>query len=152
VTGARINLADEAALRAWAGRLAAALPPSALVALHGPLGAGKSTLVRGVLQALGYTGAVPSPTYTLIETYELPECRLHHLDLDRLGDPEELEFIGIRDLFADPALCFVEWPERGAGVLPGADLALTLELAGAGRQLTLSPSGAAGEAVASTVI
>ncbi|PKM11320.1 MAG: tRNA (adenosine(37)-N6)-threonylcarbamoyltransferase complex ATPase subunit type 1 TsaE [Gammaproteobacteria bacterium HGW-Gammaproteobacteria-3] len=112
------------------------LPPKCLVFLHGPLGVGKTTLVRGLLRAAGYTGAVKSPTYTLVEEYRLGERCLFHFDLYRLSDPEELEWMGIRDYLAQDGLCLIEWPEMGAGFLPEADLALFLSVHGKGRALT----------------
>ena len=115
--------------------------------LHGDLGAGKTTLVRGLLRGLGHSGAVKSPTYTLVEPYELAGRAVYHLDLYRLGDPEELEWIGIREIFAPGNLCLVEWPERGRGVLPEADLLLELEYAGAGRRIRAEGRTARGREV-----
>ncbi|ESQ13687.1 MAG TPA: tRNA (adenosine(37)-N6)-threonylcarbamoyltransferase complex ATPase subunit type 1 TsaE [Chromatiaceae bacterium] len=108
---------------------------SGLVFLRGDLGVGKTTLVRGLLRGLGYPGAVRSPSYTLIEPYEIGGQQIYHLDLYRLGDAEELEYLGLRDLLDGEALLLVEWPERGAGVLPCPDLIIDLEHAPPGRQL-----------------
>lgn len=106
------------------------------VHLSGNLGVGKTTLVRAWLQGLGHKGAVRSPTYTLIEPYQLADGPAFHLDLYRLGDPEELEFLGLRDLLAEPALVLVEWPERGHGVLPAAELSIVIDAHGDSRTLT----------------
>ncbi len=110
-----------------------------VVFLRGDLGAGKTTLVRGLLRGLGHEGPVRSPTYTLIEPYEVAGQRLYHLDLYRLGDPEELEFLGLRDLLDGEALLLVEWPERGAGVLPEPELIIDIAHAPPGRRIRFLP-------------
>ncbi|HET6725244.1 MAG TPA: tRNA (adenosine(37)-N6)-threonylcarbamoyltransferase complex ATPase subunit type 1 TsaE [Gammaproteobacteria bacterium] len=145
----KLYIPDESAMITLGCRLAAVLPDSGLVVtLHGDLGAGKTTLVRAILRTLGVTGHVRSPTYTLVEPYDIGGRRAWHLDLYRLSDPEELEFLGIRDL--DPAndLIFIEWPERGRGLLPPIDLAIDIAVAEpGGRKVTLSPQTKRAEAM-----
>jgi tRNA threonylcarbamoyladenosine biosynthesis protein TsaE len=143
----RVRLDDEDRQVAFGECLARALGGHGRVHLEGELGAGKTTLARGILRAHGYRGAVKSPTYTLVEPYELDGQRIYHFDLYRLGDPEELEFIGGRDLLADDALCLVEWPSRGAGWLPTPDLVVTLSLCEPGREACLAAHSPHGHAV-----
>jgi len=152
-----LQLADEEATVAAGeavGRacLACGMGSGLALFLHGQLGAGKTTFCRGVLRAFGHRGAVKSPTYTLVEPYDFPLAaggaqRVFHFDLYRLGDAEELEFMGVRDYFAANSLSLVEWPERGAGVLPEADLELELTVPESGRQLQLIARSQAGEVV-----
>lgn len=127
-------LANEAATLALGAQLRA-LPRPQVVYLYGDLGAGKTTLVRGALRALGYGGAVRSPTYTLLERYELGDLVIVHFDLYRLADPEELHALGLRELLEEAAMLFFEWPERGEGLLPPATLTLRFELEGEGRRV-----------------
>lgn len=129
----QLQAADAAAMDSLGANLGRALNEGAVVYLRGQLGAGKTTLVRGVLHGLGFAGQVRSPTYTLVEGYEIGEHRLYHLDLYRIRGAEELEYLGARDL-DDPALwVFAEWPEHGERRLPAPDLVLDFELRDLGR-------------------
>ncbi len=137
-------LADEAATVAVGTKLAHASEGHGVIALRGNLGSGKTTLCRGLIRALGHTGAVKSPTYTLVEPYELGATRVLHYDLYRLSDPEEVEFLGMRDFLDGRTLTLIEWPEKAAGFLPPADLDLSLEVLPSGRFLrwqALTPHG-----------
>lgn len=126
------------------GRVMSRQNQAVTVFLNGPLGAGKTTLARGMLRAFGYFGAVKSPTYTLVEAYDFDGRNVYHFDLYRLHDPEELEYMGIRDYFLPGNICLVEWPERGDGILPEPDWTMAVSVDGAGRRITLvgqSPLG-----------
>jgi tRNA threonylcarbamoyladenosine biosynthesis protein TsaE len=109
------------------------LPPKCLVFLQGELGAGKTTLVRGYLRAAGYSGTVKSPTYNLVEEYQLADRKVYHFDLYRLNDQEELEWLGINDYLSQESACFIEWPDKGKGYLPAPDTVITLTVEGTGR-------------------
>ena len=137
-------LGDESAMLAFAGRCAALFSAGGVVFLEGDLGAGKTTFARGVLRALGFAGAVKSPTYTLVEPYQVAGIAVYHCDLYRLAAPDELEFLGLRELFAPASLWLIEWPERGIGWLPEPDLSIRIAHAGDGRSVLLraaSPRG-----------
>ncbi len=124
--------------------LAGLIAPPLIIYLEGELGAGKTTLARGVLRGLGHHGRVKSPTYTLIEPYELPAINCYHFDLYRLADPGELMFLGIEDLLQPDALLLVEWPERGRGVLPEPDLSINITHQDRRRKLVFQASSEKG--------
>ncbi|MDD7805195.1 MAG: tRNA (adenosine(37)-N6)-threonylcarbamoyltransferase complex ATPase subunit type 1 TsaE [Endozoicomonas sp. (ex Botrylloides leachii)] len=123
-----------------------------IIFLHGDLGAGKTTFCRGVLTELGHKGTVKSPTYTLVEPYEVNDQKIYHFDLYRLADPEELEFIGGRDYFEEKSLCLVEWPTKGEGALPVADAELLFEYHSSGRKVTFTIGSKYGEKIVDTMI
>lgn len=143
------ELPNEAATLAFGGALAHAIQPGLTIFLHGDLGAGKTTLVRGLLQGLGYIGKVKSPTYTLVEPYEMLAARgaplnIYHFDLYRFNDEEEWEAAGFRDFFNAGSVCLIEWPEKAAQLLPTADLEIYLEILQDGRHIKLAANTAAG--------
>jgi tRNA threonylcarbamoyladenosine biosynthesis protein TsaE len=135
---------SEKSQEAIGARLSEAATDECIIYLRGDLGAGKTTLVRGFLRGLGYRGAVKSPTYTLLEPYSISGRQVYHLDLYRLGHPEELEYLGIRDLLGQDAVLLVEWPERGTGALPPADLVVDIQYAPTGRRLEMESNTDAG--------
>lgn len=146
----QIHLSEEAhtlRLGAELARICAEIARSRgfVIYLRGDLGAGKTTLTRGLLQAAGATGAIKSPTYTLVEPYELTALTAYHFDLYRLHDPEELEFMGVRDYFGPARLCIVEWPERGGEFLPKPDLTLSIFTLDHGRRAELAAHGDCGK-------
>lgn len=116
-----------------------------IIYLSGSLGTGKTTLCRGILRQMRHTGSVKSPTFTLVEPYEIGDYRIYHFDLYRLGDPAELEYVGIDDYFSQPCLCLVEWPEKGNGYLPKSDLLIKLEVYKRGRIMRLCAGSTLGE-------
>jgi len=140
--GGPLALPDEAATLALGRQLAEHLMKAydgrALVMLHGVLGAGKTTLVRGMLHALGHSGVVKSPTYTLLEEYSLNAVEVYHFDLYRVQDPQELEFVGIDEILEGDGLKLFEWPERAQDWLPPAQVVVRLAVSGAAREVTIT--------------
>lgn len=139
-----VALADPAATEALGAALARGALAGRVLYLHGDLGAGKTTLVRGLLRALGYEGRVKSPSYSLVELYEFSRLNLYHFDFYRFANPNEWLNSGFREYFNSSAVCVVEWPERAEGLLPTPDLDLRLDYADPGRRATLAARTAAG--------
>ena len=131
----------------FAKTIANAVSAPCSIALQGDLGAGKTTFARGFLRALGHTGTVKSPTYTILEPYQLGDITVNHFDLYRLADPEELELIGAHEMFAENAINLIEWPEQGEGWLPKMDLWLKIAYLEQGRTVKLSASTHQGESI-----
>jgi tRNA threonylcarbamoyladenosine biosynthesis protein TsaE len=148
VTTLQVKTASEAETEALGRRLAPLLAEVCLVYVRGPLGAGKTTLVRGLLRGLGYEGPVKSPTFSLLEPYEIGEVRLCHFDLYRITDPQELEYLALRDYIGSEYLCVIEWPERAGPLLPPPDLDVMIRPSNnEGRELRMQASTPAGAAV-----
>ena len=138
-------LPDENATLALGAAIARGIEPGMVVFLHGDLGAGKTTLVRGVLRGLGFEGRVKSPTYALVEVYEVSRLDFHHFDFYRFQDPREWNEAGFRDTFDGLRVSFVEWPEKAHGLLPTADVEITLAIQDVGRVATLKANTPKGE-------
>ncbi|RIZ68376.1 MAG: tRNA (adenosine(37)-N6)-threonylcarbamoyltransferase complex ATPase subunit type 1 TsaE [Methylococcales bacterium] len=133
-----IYLNDTEATEQFGASLYKILPAKCVVFLQGDLGAGKTTLVRGFLRASGYNGTVKSPTYNIVEEYAIAQQAVFHFDLYRLSSPEELEWIGINDYFAQQSICFIEWPDLGLGFLPEPDIIIALSQQEQGRMLVMT--------------
>jgi tRNA threonylcarbamoyladenosine biosynthesis protein TsaE len=144
-------LADEEATTLFGATLARLCKGHGVIALRGNLGSGKTTLCRGLIRALGHTGAVKSPTFTLVEPYDLPGCRVQHYDLYRLADPEEVEYLGMRDFIDSSTLTLIEWPERAAGLLPPIDLDIALQVLANGRLANWQGHSAYGQELATAL-
>jgi len=132
-------------------KLALACAGRGRIYLEGDLGTGKTTLVRGLIRAMGHDGAVKSPTFTLIEPYQIGQSNVYHFDLYRLSDPEELEYMGLREYFAPDSLCLVEWPQKGQQMLPEADLLLKLTHDGSARKVSLEAQSEFGKSIIKTL-
>ena len=138
---------DDKAMREFGAKLLSACRSGGIIALHGDLGTGKTTLVRGALESVGVSGGVRSPTYTLVEYYPFENLSIAHFDLYRLADPEELEYLGFRDYLNPDTLCFIEWPERARGVLGDVGLSIFLEYHAHGRRLEMQSHGEWGDSI-----
>ena len=136
----KLLIRDEYEMMSFGGKVAKKFPKGGMVYLNGDLGAGKTTLVRGLLRSLGYDGTVKSPTYTLVEPYQINDRMIYHFDLYRLADPEELEYIGGRDYWNSDALCLVEWPEKAQGFLPDPDLIIDILYKDTSREIIINSS------------
>lgn len=149
----QLSIADEQAMQQFGKALLQAIfniqakQNGIILYLNGDLGAGKTTLSRAVIQSLGYQGKVKSPTYTLVEEYHLNDKHIYHFDLYRLADPEELEFMGIRDYFNSQSICLIEWAEKGKGFLPNADLQINIDFAEQGRDIQINANNLQGEQI-----
>jgi tRNA threonylcarbamoyladenosine biosynthesis protein TsaE len=140
-------LADEEQMSAAGAALGMSMTQGGVIFLQGTLGMGKTTLSRGLIRGMGHVGAVKSPTFTLIEPYEIKGQEVYHFDLYRLSDPEELEFMGIRDYFTPTSICLIEWPDKGLGVLPEADVVVQISEYQEGRNIQLQAMNERGEQI-----
>lgn len=139
------HLATEEAMQSFGEQLSSLIDNGAIIFLHGPLGAGKTTFTRGFLRGFGYASKVKSPTYTLVEPYEVAGRKIFHFDFYRLTSPDELEHIGIQEYFSADTVCLIEWPEKGYPWLPEADLDCYIALSQEGRDVTLEAQSVRGE-------
>lgn len=140
-----MDLPDESSSEQLAAQLANCLRSGMVLTFSGEIGSGKTTLIRAMLRALGVQGSIKSPTFSLVESYTCQPLHIHHFDLYRIHDEEELEYIGFRDYFVSGAICCIEWPERAKNSLVAVDLCFTLAVKGSGRFMTLEANSTAGE-------
>ena len=147
MTSCSKHIESDQAMQALGAKLAKACQSHGVIYLKGELGTGKTTLVRGLLRGLGHEGAVKSPTFSLVEPYTVNGVHIYHFDLYRLSDPEELEFMGLRDYFSAESLCLIEWPQQGGDRVPPADVLIELEHAGPSRDLQISALSPHGEVI-----
>jgi len=138
---------NEPELLAFAARLANVIENGAIIFLYGSLGAGKTTFTRGFLRALNYHGKVKSPTYTLVESYELAGRKIFHFDFYRLNNAKELEHVGIQEYFSETSICLIEWPEKGEPLLPKPDLSCYISIKDQGRELRVEAYSERGERI-----
>ncbi|MDP3561924.1 MAG: tRNA (adenosine(37)-N6)-threonylcarbamoyltransferase complex ATPase subunit type 1 TsaE [Legionellaceae bacterium] len=145
------HLPSERVSQQFADRLAAYISPPLILTFSGEIGMGKTTLIRALLRSLGVSSAIKSPTFSLVETYDLDIMQIHHFDLYRIHDETELDFIGFRDYFNSQAICCIEWPERATGAIENVDLAFTLSEKGTGRDMLVQGYTAAGNSLLSLI-
>lgn len=147
-----LNLDNEAASQHFAQRLAPLIRAPMILTFSGDIGMGKTTIVRAMLHALGIRSAIKSPTFSLVESYSCQAGTIHHFDLYRLQQEEELEYLGFRDYFTDDSICCIEWPEHGGRSLPVIDIEFKLGIKGAGRELHCSAKSVAGEHIIADLV
>ena len=148
----KFEFTSEKEMLGLGARLARLLRGEGVVHLSGGLGAGKTTLCRGILRAMGHSGAVKSPTFTLVEPYQISDSEVYHFDLYRLADPGELEYIGIDEYFGNNKLCLIEWPEKAIGYLPQHDLEITIDVLSEKRIIGVRSNSQSGEKICTQLI
>ena len=148
----KFEITGEKEMLGLGARLARLLRCEGVLHLSGGLGAGKTTLCRGILRAMGHSGAVKSPTFTLVEPYQISDSEVYHFDLYRLADPGELEYIGIDEYFGNNKLCLIEWPEKAIGNLPWHDLEITIDVLGEKRIIAVRSNSQSGEKICTQLI
>ncbi len=142
-----LDLIDEAASQLFASQLTQYLSPSLIFTFSGDIGSGKTTIIRAMLKHLGVNSPIKSPTFSLVESYVCHDLTIHHFDLYRIHNEDELEYIGFRDYFDEQSLCFIEWPEHAGKALPKVDMHFKLSIKGAGREMQVSALGVAGRRI-----
>ena len=143
----KFELKSEKEMLGLGATLARLLKGEGVIHLSGGLGAGKTTLCRGILRAMGHSGAVKSPTFTLVEPYQISDSEVYHFDLYRLADPSELDYIGIDEYFGKNKLCLIEWPEKAEGYLPQQDLEINIDVLGEKRIIDVRANSQSGEKI-----
>lgn len=144
-------LPDEQTSKQWATQLAHQLHAPLIITFSGDIGAGKTTIIRAMLRALGIQCAIKSPTFSLVESYSCGDFFVHHFDLYRIHNEDELEYIGFRDFFSEQAICCIEWAEHARASLPQVDIHCTLTSKGLGRELEIKALSAAGQKVVASL-
>lgn len=147
-----VDVSSENEMMQFGRYLADAMGGRGCVHISGELGAGKTTLCRGILRAMGHIGAVKSPTFTLVEPYQVHGALVYHFDLYRLSDPNELDYIGIEEYFGEGKLCLIEWPEKAAGYLPGHDVEIAIDVSGEKRNIGIKANSPYGEQICARLL